>query len=277
MIQKVSNPEKENSESIGTSYVSAKMGNSECITIESRRVNLMLNKFARQKILREIYYHSLKLSRALIKLPTPYGWMTTYLYSGGISYVFGRPSESSILRFFKPKTGWTVVDAGAHIGWYTLIASKKVGSKGKVLAIEPEPRNFSILCKNIRDNKLMNVIPLRIALSDKDGYERLAMSPSPAMHSIMPNSNYAILVKARKMDSLLKELDIKQIDLFKMDVEDAEFKVLKGSKNILKNGTRLIIESGRPIVTQEYLRPLGYKTKRIDKANLFAYKNSKIT
>jgi len=104
----------------------------------------------------------------LIKLPSPYGWLTSYFYSGGLSYAFGRPSEFNILEYFKPQVGWIVVDVGAHVGWYTLIAGIKVGPKGKVLAIEPEPRNFSILCRNIHDNRLNNVISLRIALSDSD-------------------------------------------------------------------------------------------------------------
>jgi FkbM family methyltransferase len=145
--------------------------------------------------------------------------MTTYLYSGGLSYAFGRPSELNLLKFFNPKKGWTVVDAGAFIGWYTLIASKRVGVEGKVVAIEPEPRNFSILLKNIRDNGLRNVIPLNLALSDKDGYELLSINPSPAGHSIVSSSSQRILVKARKIDTLLTELNIERVDLFKIDEE----------------------------------------------------------
>ena len=76
-------------------------------------------------------------------------------------------------------------------------------------------------------------------------------------HSIMSNSDNRILVKTRKIDTLLKEINIKQVDLFKIDVEGTEFKVLKGSENVLKRGTRLIIESSQPIVIKEYLGSLG--------------------
>ncbi|MEM2240339.1 MAG: FkbM family methyltransferase [Candidatus Bathyarchaeia archaeon] len=135
----------------------------------------------------------------LIKLPTPYGWLTSYFYTGGLSYIFGRPSESDILRYFKPKDGWIVADVGANVGWYTLIASRKVGPKGKVLAIEPEPRNFQTLCKNIHDNRLKNVIPLRIALSDRDSYIPLKISSSPAQHSIVTSYEEAtIMVQCKK-------------------------------------------------------------------------------
>jgi len=233
----------------------------------------MFSKLIKEKILHEIYRHSLKLSFLLIKIPTPYGWMTSYLYSGGLSYALGRPSESNILKFFRPRIRWTVVDVGANVGWFTLIASKKVGFQGTVVAIEPEPKNFSLLCKNIRDNKLTNVIPLRIALSDKDNHEQLAISSSPAGHSIMSNSNRKMIVKARKLDSLLKELNIKKINLLKIDVEDAELKVLKGGKNTLKKGTRLIVESFQPDIVQKYLKSLDYEIKNIDNSNFFACKN----
>ena len=164
----------------------------------------------------------------LIRLPTPYGYLTSYFYSAGLSYYFGRPSESNFLRYFRPQSGWVVAVVGAFVGYYVLIASKMVGSKGKVLAFEPEPRNFAILLKNIRDNKLIDVvIPLRLALSDKDGYELLTLSSQPPMHSTVsiPNLSYAykdskIIVKARRLDTLLEELHLRRVDLLKIDVEE---------------------------------------------------------
>jgi precorrin-6B methylase 2 len=45
---------------------------------------------------------------------------------------------------FKPKEGYIVIDIGAHIGPYTLIAAQRVGPSGKVVAIEADPDNFNI-------------------------------------------------------------------------------------------------------------------------------------
>jgi len=70
------------------------------------------------------------------------------------------------------------------------------------------------------------------------------------------------------MDTLLKELDI---DLFKIDVEGAEMKVLKGSENLLKKGTRLIIESFQPTIIRNILFEIGYKINPIGENNYFAY------
>ncbi|MEM2613269.1 MAG: FkbM family methyltransferase [Nitrososphaerota archaeon] len=92
-----------------------------------------------------------------------------------------------------------VAVVGAFVGYYVLIASKMVGSKGKVLAFEPEPRNFAILLKNIRDNELTDVvIPLRLALSDKDGYELLTLSFHPLCTQWFLFFTYLMLIRTQK-------------------------------------------------------------------------------
>lgn len=66
------------------------------------------------------------------------------------------------------KEGDVFVDVGAYIGDMTCLASKLVGEHGRVYAIEPSQDNFDILCLNIRLNNLLNVYPIRVALSEKD-------------------------------------------------------------------------------------------------------------
>ena len=72
--------------------------------------------------------------------------------------------EDELMKYFVPEEGDIVVDVGAHIGLYTIIASKRVGLSGKVFSIEPDPVNFEILGKNIRINHLENVVALNYAL-----------------------------------------------------------------------------------------------------------------
>ena len=69
---------------------------------------------------------------------------------------------------FTPKEGGIVIDVGAHIGPYTLIASRRVGLNGKVVAIEADSENFNILNRNIQLNKLTNVIALNYAAFSKE-------------------------------------------------------------------------------------------------------------
>ena len=66
------------------------------------------------------------------------------------------------------KKGDVVIDCGANIGYYSLLFSKLVGDSGKVFAFEPDPTNFSLLQKNLKENNIKNVIALNLAVSDKN-------------------------------------------------------------------------------------------------------------
>lgn len=87
--------------------------------------------------------------------------------------------EKHIFKVFKPKVGDVVIDVGAYIGYpYTLKSAKLVGDSGKVISIEPDPRNFRILAMNVESNGLNNTTLLNVAISEKDG-ESLLYVRSP--------------------------------------------------------------------------------------------------
>ena len=71
--------------------------------------------------------------------------------------------EDDVLQYFSPKEGDVVVDVGAAFGFYTLISSMKVGTRGRVIAIEAQPDSFEMLNLNIKLNRLDNVITLNYA------------------------------------------------------------------------------------------------------------------
>jgi FkbM family methyltransferase len=146
---------------------------------------------------------------------------------------------------FSPKEGDIVIDVGAHIGPYTLKASKRVGLNGKVVAIEADPENFDILNRNIQLNKLTNVIALNYAAYSKEdkiklflpgkGEELSYTKFNTVMTDRAGNEKKYVEVKANTLDYLLQSSGIKheQVNWIKIDVEGAEFDVLKGAKNIL--------------------------------------------
>jgi FkbM family methyltransferase len=152
--------------------------------------------------------------------------------------------EDEIIQRFCPKEGDTVIDIGAHFGRYTIIASKRVGMSGKVISIEAEPHNFEILNRNIILNKLTNVTSLNCAAYSKEHKVKLYLNNEvKSVHSIRNTimSNRAqskekfVEVQANTIDFLLKSNGIKQEDVnwIKIDVEGAEYEVLKGAKDIL--------------------------------------------
>jgi FkbM family methyltransferase len=229
--------------------------------------------------LRSFIYHKLFPLRypfRLIKVPTRNGWLTTFFYAGGLSYVLGRPSDKKIVEVIKLNEGDVVLDLGAHIGWYTLMMSRMVGDKGTVVSVEPNPINYAILCRNIKDNRLENVSAYQVALSDKNGYAEMSMSKNPTAHSLAystPNQTKTEKVKTMRLDTLMKQLDIGNIDFAKIDVEGAELKVLEGAPNTLKFGPDLIIESDNNPQRQRtlnFLRKHDYTVTWIDSENLYA-------
>ena len=149
--------------------------------------------------------------------------------------------EDEIIEHFSPEDGDIVVDVGAHIGRYTIISSKRVGQNGKVVAIEPEPSNFEILNRNIKLNGLTNVIPLNYAVNSKQTKLKLYLpveeSGFTIYNTIMVNrakpEEKFIEINANTLDYLLQQNGIRYANWIKIDVEGAEFEVLKGATSIL--------------------------------------------
>ncbi|HEX2067699.1 MAG TPA: FkbM family methyltransferase, partial [Nitrososphaeraceae archaeon] len=182
--------------------------------------------------------------------------------------------EDDIIEHFTPKQGDIVVDIGANIGRYTIIGSKRVGTQGKVVAIEAHPGNFEMLNRNIKLNQLTNVIPLNYAAYSKETKIRLYVpgeeSGYTVYNTIMSNragteENF-VEVNANTLDYLLQLNQIRQeqVKWIKIDVEGAELDVLKGSTNVLSKSKdiALLIEvhgpaNYRPVV--EFLSLYDFK------------------
>jgi FkbM family methyltransferase len=184
--------------------------------------------------------------------------------------------------FYRPKMDDIVIDAGAHIGFYTLKTAKQVGSKGLIVAVEPEERNYSFLRLNVRVNKFNNVIPIKAALSDHEGKGLLFLSEKSCSHSLIcatkvGSTTKSTEVSVKTIDGIIEKLQLTRIDILKIDVEGAEFKVLKGAKESLKNGKifRIVAELHTPFIQKperiiSFLRKFGY-TVTVNNASQYLY------
>src|SRR5215212_436389 len=151
--------------------------------------------------------------------------------------------EDEIIEYFTPKQGDIVVDIGANIGRYTIIASKRVGTNGKVVAIEAHPGNFEMLNRNIKLNRLTNVIPLNYAAYSKETKVKLYVPDEESgytiYHTLMERTGKKFVeVDAITLDYLLLQLNgiregVVEVNWIKIDVEGVEFEVLKGATNVL--------------------------------------------
>ena len=163
----------------------------------------------------------------------------------GDYFVMRHEYERPIKKYFKPKLGDIVVDVGAYIGTYTLMAAKMVKQKGRVVAIEPDPENFRQLLLNISLNKIRNVIPICAAVADTDGSTAFFVSKEKTGSSIarVPEKLEGIItVPTVKLDTIVDKFALSRIDWLKIDVEGGEALVLRGASKTLEITRRLIIE-----------------------------------
>jgi FkbM family methyltransferase len=162
--------------------------------------------------------------------------------------------EDEIIDHFRPKERDIIVDIGAHIGRYTIISSKRTGPHGKVIAIEADPANFELLKRNINLNKLANVTSLNYAVYSRQTKLKLYLpgreSGCTIRNTIMldrgKHQKKFIEVYGKTLDNILmqNEIDLADINWIKIDVEGAEFEVLKGAQDVLfkSNDIAILIE-----------------------------------
>lgn len=161
--------------------------------------------------------------------------------------------------------GSTVVDLGANVGYYTLLAAHLVGPSGRVLACEPEPLNASFLRRHVSANRLRNVEILEVAVADRTGEVRFTRGKGRGRGHISGDGE--LTVPLRRLDDLVREADLEPAFL-KIDVEGAEDDVLAGGAHTLEKYRPMIFLAthGRDVheAACGRLRDLGYALASID-------------
>jgi len=160
----------------------------------------------------------------------------------------------------------TVVDAGAHHGLYTLLASKRVGWDGSVIAVEPSPRECERLEKHLRVNRCSNTQLVPCALGEDPGEADLYLVDGchdwcnslrpPAVDEPVRTARVAV----RRLDDVLAELGVSKVDFIKLDVEGAELSVLYGAMKLLQGESRPAILAE---VQDTRTRPWDYAAREI--------------
>ncbi len=165
----------------------------------------------------------------------------------GVSFAmaFGLFEKTEVAIFQKTlKPAMNVLDIGANIGYYTVIAGKLIGPTGKVFAFEPEKTNATILKKNLAINKLSNVVVEEQAVSDTVGERTFFLAENnKGAHAFVNNrnTNEKIIVKTDTVDHALSKYGSPKIDIIKMDIEGAEVLALEGMLQTIACNPELII------------------------------------
>lgn len=162
------------------------------------------------------------------------------------------PEESSLF-YTRLREGDTVLDIGANIGWFTLLAAKAIGPHGQIHAFEPRPVTAKMLARTIAQNNLRSVVQVwQYVLSHAPGDVFLTWAtntenPGNSFVTKNPSFDYAdhekVSVRAVRLDDLLPDV---APDIIKIDVEGAEPMVFAGAKNALRRKKPLILSELYP-------------------------------
>ena len=211
--------------------------------------------------------------------------------AGRVLYVTGRyePDVTAEIKRLAG-SGDLVVDGGAHIGFFTLLASFCVGPTGRVMAFEPSSPTAEILRANVRLNACTNVTVVEAALSDTSGSgvlaQKSATETGQATLRSIGDAASRTAIRLATLDELLVD-DKRPVALIKLDLEGAEFRALLGMKRVLaRDRPALIVEVTDAFLEQagasavelyRYLSDLRYvahviewnAVRRIDSADMF--------
>lgn len=178
------------------------------------------------------------------------------------------------------RAGARVIDIGANLGYYSVLAGK-MGCE--VLAFEPEENNFKLLLENIKINKLQRKIrPFCVALGNKVGKIDLNVSlENFGDHSVFERRNRSVSVLMDKLDNLV----INKIDFIKSDTQGAEAMIFAGAnKTLCKYKPTIMYEhwfSNPPDLSRYFLYEIEeywqvrqkMMQKRQESVNVWATKN----
>ena len=141
--------------------------------------------------------------------------------------VFATRRYSNFFPFYEAAT---IIDIGAHFGYFSIFASMNSDPEATIIAVEPAQHNFDILRRNIRDSQVENVYPIRSAIAGpgQAGEADLYLSRSENASLFREGEGPVETEKVRTitLDTLLHEQDIEEVDFLKMDCEGAEYSIL---------------------------------------------------
>jgi FkbM family methyltransferase len=185
---------------------------------------------------------------------------------GKVLRIINGTYEREQTRLFQEhiRPGATVLDVGAHVGYYTVLAAVLAGESGRVHAFEPNPANAEFLRRHVRINALGNVRVEQAAVSDRAGTARFDFGTGSGTGHLADAG--ALEVRTLRLDDHCAEHALAPTAI-KIDVEGAETAVLAGGRATLGRHRPVLFLSTHGAEVHKaclaFLRGLGYRVSPI--------------
>ncbi len=181
-------------------------------------------------------------------------------------YLFGNfePATVKVLKRLL-KSGDTVLDIGANVGYIALEMAKSVGTSGKVFAFEPDTKNFALLKRNLELNPDCNIEPIALGVSETNTTLLLYKANfdfNGGAHSTLPSEKHAadfIEIPTTTIDDFVQSHNIQKLNAIKIDIEGAEMSAFKGMRQTLSRFRPIVISE----LCAEHQERAGYTTQAV--------------
>lgn len=211
------------------------------------------------------------LKKMLLKILGPERYLTLVSAIFFISFHRGRLKKNpayythyQVGPLIKP--GYTVIDIGANLGYYTVLFANRTGSGGRVLAVEPIALYRKVLEKNISGLKQVSILPF--ALGEHEGFLKMG-NPSADKHRhglmrvLEETETHAAEYEVPVKNPTVLFADLERIDYIKCDIEGYEVPVIPAMRPILEKHRPMVqVETGgaNKTVLMKLFKELGYNT-----------------
>jgi len=139
------------------------------------------------------------------------------------------------------RDGMIAIDVGAHVGYYSSLLSKLVGSRGKVYAFEACPENYQALSSNLGVINANNTVAINKAISDRTGKVELLLSAGHSTHSFYSYKETVgrCEVETTTLDAFVEQQGLPKVNFIKIDIEGAEPLALAGMTRTIERSDDL--------------------------------------
>ncbi len=216
---------------------------------------------------------------------SPFGRKMLQTIAGSINKEYEARFNKELLESIK--SGDTVWDIGANIGFYTRKFLDIVGTEGHVVAVEPAPSSANACRELINQNNYTNLTVVESALSSEVGTAELSLDEDPTSptNRLSQSSSNTLTISVTTGDFLLENLGYYP-NIIKIDVEGFEVEVLKGMETVLSSSKlravfievhfKLLEENGYKNAIEmivEILNQHEFSTKWIDFSHIVGFKS----